>query len=475
VPYQLLVVGGGTAGLVVAAIASALGARTALIERGLMGGDCLNFGCVPSKALLAAARGWHQARRVAERFSGPTIQASGDFVGAMERMRRLRAEISVHDSPARFRDLGVDVYLGEAVFSGARSVVVDGTSLQFGRAVIATGTRPFIPRVPGIDTVGYLTNATIFSLSALPRRLVIVGGGPIGVELGQAFSRFGAQVTILEAADRILANDDPDAAEVVASALRGEGVSILCGASLSSVAVTPGGKTIAYRRDGADSSLEVDEILLACGRAPNVDELGLEAAGVTYDRRQGVLADERLRTTNPRIFAAGDVVGPLRFTHLADAHARIVVRNALFHGRAKASDLVVPWCTYTSPELAHVGLPFSEIERRTDDLDSITVPYADVDRARLEDETAGFLRIHLRRGGDRIEAATLVGANAGELVSHLTGAMQSKKGIGALGDSIYPYPTMAEIIRKAADSWRRTKLKPSVKRALGVYFRTIGR
>jgi pyruvate/2-oxoglutarate dehydrogenase complex dihydrolipoamide dehydrogenase (E3) component len=474
--YHLVVVGGGTAGLVTAAVAAALGARTALVERGLMGGDCLNFGCVPSKALLASARSWYNAARVMETFgSGASLDNERGFLAAMERMRRLRADISVHDSPGRFRGLGVDVWLGEAVFAGRDVVRVGESELRFRRAVIATGTRPYVPRIDGVDAAVPLTNETIFDLERLPGRLVIVGGGPVGVELAQAFRRYGSQVAVLEETDRVLGADDPEAAAVVERALREEGVRITTGAAVSALEQTGSVKRVRYRSNGREEVADGDEVLFACGRVANVEGLGLEQAGVELDGTGGIRVDQRLRTSNPRIFAIGDVVGPYRFTHVADAHARLVVRNALFHGRSKVSDLVIPWCTYTSPELAHVGRPYDEVTTRGKDHERVTIPFADVDRARLDDETDGFLRIHLEAGSDRIVAATIVGANAGELASQLSVAMTAGLGLGSLANALYPYPTVSEVVRKAADAWNRKKLTPRAASALSAYFRLLGR
>lgn len=473
--YHLVVLGAGTGGLVTAAIAAALGARVALVERELMGGDCLNVGCVPSKAVLRGARAWSQAAGAAARFHGPRTEGAGDFAAAMERMRRVRAEMSPVDGAARFRDeLGVDVYLGHARFVTGEEVEVDGARLRFHRAVVATGARAAVPGIPGLRDAGYLTNETIFSLTELPPRFAVIGGGAIGCELAQAFARFGSRVTLLEGGPRILPNDDPDAAAVVADALRRDGVELVTSATVESVSSTEAGKAVRYTAAGGTASVDAAHLLVAVGRAPNVEGMGLEAAAVEFDPKNGVTVDDRLRTSNPRVFAVGDVASRHKFTHLADAHARLVVRNALFHGRGKASDLVVPWCTYTQPELAHVGITAAEAEERGDGVHTITIPMAEVDRARLDGETDGFLRVHLKRGGDRILSATWVGEHAGDLITQLTQAMVAGTGLGKLGDAIYPYPTRAEAVRKAADQWRRGKLTPLAKRAFGLFFRAIG-
>lgn len=469
--YHLVVVGGGTGGLVTAAIAAALGARVALVERHLLGGDCLNVGCVPSKAMIGAAGGWRAAHEAAERFGGPEVRGGGEFGRVMERVRRLRADLSGHDSAARFRDLGVDVFLGEAVFEGADAVRVAGQTLRFRRAVIATGTRPAAPPIAGLEDAGYLTNESVFALTDLPRRLAVIGGGPIGCELAQAFARLGADVTVLEAGERILANDDPEAAEVVTGALQREGVRVVCGAAVESVEPRGDERVIRYGRGEPTEILTVDRIQVATGRTPNVEGLGLEAAGVRFDLRTGVEVDDRLRTDNPRIYAIGDVASPFRFTHVADAHARMVVRNALFFGRGRASDLVIPWVTYTSPELAHVGILPDEVARRGDEVETILVRMTEVDRARLDDDAEGFLKVYLRAGSDTILGATLVAGHAGDIISQIAQAMVQGVGLGKLGDTVFPYPTRAEVIRKAADQWRRRKLTPLASRLFRGFFR----
>lgn len=470
--YHLVVIGGGTAGLVTAAIAAALGARVALVERALLGGDCLNVGCVPSKALIEAARGWHAARDAHARFAGPSVDGDGDadFPAVMERMRRLRADISVHDSAARFSDLGVDVYLGEGRFTSTDTLRVDGTALRFWRAVIATGARAAVPPIRGLAESGYLTNETVFSLTELPARLAVIGGGPIGCELAQAFARFGSRVTLLEAAGRILGNDDADAAEIVAESLRRDGVEIICGARIARVSHSVGGRRIEFEGAAAEA-IDADDILVAAGRAPNVDALGLEAAGVEYDARSGVTIDERMRTSNRAIFAIGDVASKLQFTHAADAQARMVVRNALFHGRSKNSDLVIPWCTYTQPELAHVGIDAAAVNEREAEVETLTVPLDSLDRARLAGDTDGFLRIHLERGSDTILGATMVGSHAGEIISQITQAMVIGTGLSKLGEVVFPYPTLAEAVRKAADQYGRRRLTPLARRVFGMWFR----
>jgi pyruvate/2-oxoglutarate dehydrogenase complex dihydrolipoamide dehydrogenase (E3) component len=472
--YHLVVIGAGTAGLVTAAIAAALGAKVALIERELMGGDCLNVGCVPSKSLLAAARAWQAARDVSARYHGPAVSGEGDFAAVMERMRRIRADISPVDGALRFRDeVGVDVFLGDGRFVGADEVEVDGRRLRFHRAVIATGARAAIPPIEGIGGVACLTNETVFSLTERPEHLAVIGGGPIGCELAQAFVRFGARVTLIDSAPRILSHDDADAAEVVAAALRGEGVQILTDARIDSVRQGGAGKTIRVSRGGASTDIVASHLLVAAGRAPNVEGLGLEEAGVEYEAK-GVAVDERMRTSNPHVYAIGDVASRFQFTHAADAQARMVVRNALFFGRGKATDLIIPWCTYTSPELAHVGIAPDEVAEAGDEVETLTIPMHDVDRARTDGTTDGFFRVHLKAGSDTILGATLVAEHAGDIISQVTQAMTAGLGLGKLGETIYPYPTSAEVLRKAADAWNRRKLTPTARRAFGLFFRARG-
>ena len=473
--YHLVVIGAGTAGLISAAGAAGLGARVALIESHFMGGDCLNVGCVPSKGLIAAARIWHTTYNE-NGFGDRAANEPGDFGAAMERMRRLRARVSDVDSARRFRDLGIDVFLGRGRFSAPDTVEVDGRQLRFRRAVIATGARAAAPPVPGLDQVDYLTNETVFSLPELPRRLAVIGGGPIGCELSQSFARFGSEVTLLDMADRVLVREDGDAAELVQSAMQRDGVNLELGVKILGVTQCNGESVISFERGGQHSGeptrLASDQLLVAVGRAPNVDGLGLEAAGVDYDR-QGVKVDDHLRTTNKHIYAAGDIAPLHKFTHLADAHARIVIQNALFFPRAKHTDLVIPWCTYTSPEIAHLGLYEKDAIALGHEVVTLTVPFADVDRAILDGEEEGFLRLIVQQGSDKILGATLVAAHAGDMLGELCLAVTHRIGLDQIASTIHPYPTQGEVLKKAADAWRRTKLTPGVKRMFSLWFKLL--
>ncbi len=461
--YDLVVIGGGTAGLVSALGGAGLGARVALVEKHLLGGDCLNYGCVPSKGVIRAARAV-QAVREAGEFGVRVTEPVVDFAAAMARMREVRARISKNDSARRLRDHGVDVFLGEARFVSTDAAEVAGARLRFKRAVIATGGRAASLPVAGLREAGYLTNETIFSLTRLPPRLLVVGAGPIGCELAQAFRRLGSAVCVLTDGARVLPREDADAAVIVDGALRREGVRLELRAKLVRVQSGPNGRTIVYERDGKEERAEGDEILIAAGRAPNVDGLGLEQAEVAFTKR-GVQVDDHLRTTNPRVFAVGDVASRYQFTHAADALARIALQNALFFGRKRESALVVPWCTYTDPEVAHVGLYEHEAKERGIAVETITVRLDDVDRAVLDGETEGFARVHVGPKG-RVLGATLVARHAGESIGELSLAITAGLSMADLAKTIHPYPTQAEAWKRAADEWNRKRLTPRAKRFL---------
>lgn len=495
-PYNLVVVGGGTAGLVSAAIAASLGARTALVERGMMGGDCLNVGCVPSKGVIRGARAagelsWlHQEGLLHSGSTGPTDCVS--FTAVMERMRRIRSEISHHDSPARFRDeFGVDVYVGTGAFTGGRSLRVTGDDgdtreLDFSRAVIATGARAWAPPIPGIDQVPYLTNETIFSLTERPERLVVIGAGPIGCEMAQSFARLGSAVTLLEMAPRVLPREDRDASRVLQERLAVEGVVLHLGVQVTAVEhAAPERREVhpvlvRYRRSDGREDLEETtggtHLLVAIGRTPNVDDLNLDAAGVKY-APGGVPVDDHLRTSNRRIYAAGDVAvppagsPPMRFTHTAEATAGIAVQNALFLNTSRVSRLVVPWTTYTTPEVAHVGITEATAESRGLAIDVFSYYLTKVDRARLDGEAEGFVKLVTKRGGTKILGATVVGAHAGESIAEIVLAMKHNLGVDALTSVIHPYPTQSEAVKRAATGYLKRKLTPRIQRLMAALFR----
>jgi pyruvate/2-oxoglutarate dehydrogenase complex dihydrolipoamide dehydrogenase (E3) component len=450
--------------LITAAGAAGLGAKVALVERHLLGGDCLNYGCVPSKALIRSSRAYAEIRGSQKYGIEMPEGATVDFSSVMERLRLLRAKISHHDSVRRFADLGVDVFLGNARFTGSNIIDVGGKSLRFRKAVIATGARAVHPGIKGLADAGFLTNETVFSLTKRPPRLAVIGGGPIGCEMAQAFQRLGSQVILFHKNDHILDREDRDAAEIVQSRFIREGVRLILKSDLQEVQVVNGEKVIHFEADEKPSAVAVDEILVGAGRAPNVEHLNLEAAGVQYDLRKGVFVDDHLVTTNPAILAAGDVSMVYKFTHAADAAARIAVQNALFKGSKKLSALTVPWCTYTDPEIAHVGIYERDAEKQGIDLDTFVRPFAEVDRAMLDGEDEGFVKIHVKKGTDKILGATIVAAHAGEMISEVTLAMVGKLGLGTISGVIHPYPTQAEAIKQAADAYNRTRLTPFVKR-----------
>lgn len=462
--YNLVVIGAGTAGLVTAAGAAGLGAKVALVERSLMGGDCLNVGCVPSKGIISAARAVAAVRDAGDFGVRVPEGTSVDFAAAMDRMRKLRAGISRHDSVKRFSDLGIDVFLGQARFLDSSTVEVDGKRLKFKKAVIATGARAAAPPIPGLDGVDYLTNETLFSLTELPPSLGIIGAGPIGCEMAQTFARLGSRVHLIEAMPGIMGREDPDAAAIVAEHLKRDGVRILCCGKELKVASDPrGGVRLAVDSEGRSYDFTVDKLLVAVGRAPNVEGLDLEKIGVDYTRK-GVVVDDCLRTTNPRIFAAGDICSPWQFTHAADFMARTVIRNALFMGRSRASKLVIPWCTHTSPEVAHVGLTAAQAAGKGIAIDTYTQEMSGVDRAILDGETEGFVRVHARKGKDEIVGATIVAPHAGDMIGIPVTAMVHRIGLGSIANLIHPYPTQGEAVRKVGDLYNRTRLTPGVKR-----------
>jgi pyruvate/2-oxoglutarate dehydrogenase complex dihydrolipoamide dehydrogenase (E3) component len=469
--YNLVVLGAGTAGLVAAAGAAGLGAKVALVERQLMGGDCLNVGCVPSKTIIRSGHAAHEARTAA-RF-GVRIEGGieVDFQAAMTRMRRIRAGIAPNDSAKRFSEhYGVDVFFGSARFTGRDTVDVEGRSLRFSKAVIATGARAAVPPIPGLEEAGFLTNHNIFNLTEQPQRLAVVGCGPIGSELAQAFARLGTAVTAIQTGDQFLQREDWDAAEIIKASLVRDGVRVRLSTTLREVETSSEGKLLHLDTPDGLRQVTVDEILVGVGRTPNVEGLELEAAGVEYDAT-GIKINDFLQTTNRKIFASGDVCLPFKFTHTADAVSRAVIQNALFPGpKKRASKLIIPWCTYTDPEIAHVGLSAHEAEERGIAIDTWKVSMEQVDRAITDGDEDGFLKVHCKGGTDEILGATIVARQAGEMISEITTAMAAGMGLGALSGVIHPYPTRAEIIRKAADAYNRTRLTPIVSRILERWF-----
>jgi len=466
--YNLVVIGSGTAGLTAAAGCATMGGRVALIERHLTGGDCLVMGCVPSKGMISAARAAAMVLRKAADYGvqvppGSTV----DFPAVMERMRRLRARISLADSVQRLTEMGVEVFLGSGRFVARDAVDVNGTRLVFSRAVIATGAHAARPPIPGLEEAGCLTNETLFELTELPKRFVVIGGGPIGCEMAQTFQRLGSRVTVIDTASHLLVREDADAAEIVQRAFVREGIQLVFKAKVTRVDVRAGQKIVVVEHEGQTSNVACDAILVGVGRVPNTEGLNLDAAGIRYGNT-GVPVNDFLQTSNPRIFAAGDICAPFQFTHTASALGRMAMVNALFAKPfgGRMSRLVVPWCTYTDPEIAHVGLYERQAKERGERVTTLTVPLADNDRAILDGEDEGFMRVHLREGTERILGATVVAAHAGDLLTYFTLAMSMGKGLSTLAGPIYPYPTQAEAIKRLANLQLQTKLSPTLKRLL---------
>jgi pyruvate/2-oxoglutarate dehydrogenase complex dihydrolipoamide dehydrogenase (E3) component len=470
--YDLVVVGAGTAGLVTSLLASSLGAKTALVERHLMGGDCLNVGCVPSKAVIRAAHLAHEAREAAKLGLGGAAGLP-DFGRAMERMREIRARISHEDGAKRYtEEFGVDVHFGDAAFATNGSLRVGEQTLRFRRAVLATGARAAAPPIPGLADAGYLDNETVFTLTERPRRLAVIGAGPIGCELAQSFRRLGSEVALLEMGSQILPREDADAAAIVQEALARDGVELWLDVKIERVERRGAEKLVRLTdKAGRARELACDELLVGAGRAPNVQGLGLERIGVAYDEKLGVRVDDFLRTSNPRVYAAGDVCMAWKFTHAADAAAKIVVQNALFSfgpfGKQRLSRLAMPWCTYTQPEIAHVGLGERDARAQAIAIDTYQVPIARANRAVTDGEEQGLVRVHVRKGGDTIVGATIVAAHAGDLITQFTLAITEGIGLGAFTRVVYPYPTQGEALKAAAGAYTRTRLTPVAKRVLG--------
>ena len=463
--YNLVAIGAGTAGLISAIGTAGLGGKVALIERHLMGGDCLNVGCVPSKALIRPSRLAAEMHSAAEFGLSPSETSREDFPKVMERLRRIRADISTNDSAQRYTDKGVDVFIGEARFTGRNTVEVEGQEIQFKKAVITTGARAVHPDIPGIEETGYLTNETVFSLTELPEHLIVIGGGPIGCELAQAFRRLGSQVTIIEKM-RFLPREDPEASTILADSFEREGIDVQLTSTVKKVRSEEGIKIITVEQLGQEREVVGDQIMVGLGRAPNVSNLGLKAAGADFDVRTGIVVDDNLRTTNPNIYAAGDCCMMHKFTHAADAAAQIVIQNALFGGRKRLSSLNMPWCTYTDPEIAHVGLYEHNAKDKGIETDSYKFEMAENDRAKAEGDTEGFVKVVVKKGTDQILGATIVAAHAGEMINEISVAMAAGMGLGKIGGVIHPYPTQSEAIKRVAGLYNQTRLTPTVTRLM---------
>lgn len=444
---DICVIGAGSGGLSVAAAAAAFGVPVVLVEKGKMGGDCLNYGCVPSKALIAAAKRAEAARRAAP-FGVMALRPNVEFARVHDHVHGVIAAIAPNDSKERFTGLGVRVIEGAARFQDARTVVVGDIEIKARRFVIATGSSPALPPIPGLEETPYLTNETVFDLRACPEHLIVIGGGPIGLELAQAFYRLGAAVTVLEAAQP-LAKDDPECAAIVLDQLLREGMTIQAGVKIARVKQEGGRVQVVLAKPDGEETIEGSHLLVAAGRRPNIEGLDLDAAGIKHERG-GIVVDKRLRTTNRRVFAVGDVAGGLQFTHVANYHAGLVIRQALFRLRVRVNDDTIPWVTYTDPELAHVGLSEAEARRRGNKaIRVLRWPYYENDRAQTERDTQGHIKVITDKKGG-ILGATIVGPHAGELITTWTLAIGQGLNIRALAAIVVPYPTLSEVGKRAA-------------------------
>jgi pyruvate/2-oxoglutarate dehydrogenase complex dihydrolipoamide dehydrogenase (E3) component len=447
---DICVIGAGSGGLSIAAGAVQMGAKVVLIEKAKMGGDCLNTGCVPSKALLAAGHAAQNARH-ASRFGVSTGPVEVDFSKVIDHVDSVIAGIAPHDSVERFEELGCTVLQAEARFSGAGEITTGDHIIKAKRFVIATGSRAAVPPIPGLESVCYFTNETIFENRVRPEHLIIVGGGPIGLEMAQAHQQLGAKVTVIEMGT-ILPKDDPDLVEVVRDRIKDDGISLYEGAKTKEILDVHDQIRVVIEHKGIEITLEGSHLLLAAGRKPNVENLGLKEAGIDHSER-GIVVDPRLRTSNHKVFAIGDVTGGLQFTHMAGYDAGIVIRNALFRLPAKVNHSAVPWVTYTSPELAQVGLTETAArEKFGNNIRVVKWDYAENDRARAEDETKGFIKVITKPNG-RILGAAIVGRQAGELIGLWSLAISKKMKIGAIAGMIAPYPTLGELSKRVAGAW----------------------
>ncbi len=453
--YDLAIVGAGPAGLAAAESAAQLGFRVALIERNCVGGNSLNVGSVPSKALIRTARVYGTMQNAEELGAPAPCEPAPDFGKVMARMRRIRTRISEYHSAYELTGLGVDVIFGTARFVSADTLVVDHERVQFRKALIATGARPRASTIPGLDKVGYRTSASIFDMPALPKRLAVIGGGPLGCELAQAFCRLGSRVTILQNDPKFLPREERDAAEILCRSMARDGVEIRLNTTVVGARRESGANVLKAINNDVECDIAADEILLSIGRVPNVEKLGLEAAAVACNADQGIKVDDFLRSTNPNVYAAGDACLSLKFTNAAQYSARIAVQNALMQAQQRLSSSAIPWCTFCDPEIAHIGLHVWEARQQSIPIKSFTVMMHDVDRAITDGEDTGFVKIHVAEGSDRILGATIVASRASELINEMAVIMSAGIGMKALAQVVHTYPAQSEAIMVAAQAYKR--------------------
>ena len=453
--YDLAVIGAGPAGIAAAESAARLGFTVALIERNIVGGNSLNAGSVPSKALIKTAR-VYAALHELEAFGAPMpITPPLDFTQAMERKRRVLTRISEHHSVEKLAALGIDVFFGVARFDTADTVLIAGQQLRFNKALVATGARPQPPNFPGLDAIGYRTSATMFEIDDLPKRLAVIGGGPLGCEMAQAFCRLGAQVTIVQNDPKFLPREERDAAEILSRSMARDGVEIRLNTTVVGARAADGVKILETTNDDVTCDIETDEVLLCIGRVPNVEDLGLAVAGIAFDQEHGVKTDDFLRTTNANVYAAGDVCMTLKFTNAAQAGGIMAVRNALCSGQERLSRLTIPWCTYCDPEIGHVGLHVWEARQQSIPIKSFTVMMHDVDRGITDGLTTGFVKIHVAEGTDKILGATIVAPRASELINEMSVIMSAGIGMNDLANIVHTYPAESGAIVLAARAYVR--------------------
>lgn len=455
--YDLVVVGAGPAGIAAAEFAARQGFRVALVEKHCIGGNSLNTGSVPSKALIRTARAYATPSE-AEKFGVPVPEKPAlDFGAVIARLRAVRTRIAAYHSVHALTQAGIDVFFGDARFESAESVSTGDTRLHFKRALIATGARPKPSDIPGLDAVGYRTSATIFDMTALPGRLAVIGGGPLGCELAQAFCRLGAHVTIVQNDPKFLPREERDAAEILSRSMARDGVVIRLNTTVVGAHKNGDAKVLETINNDVKSNVEADEILLSVGRVPNTEHLHLDAAGIDRGADGGIGVDDHLRSSNPSVYAAGDVCTALKFTNVAQASARMAVQNALMQGQARQSELLIPWCTYCDPEIAHIGLHVWEARQQSLSVKTFTIMMHDVDRAITDGQDAGFVKIHIEEGSDKILGGTIVAARASEMINEVSVIMHGGIGMKALAKIMHTYPTQSEAIMLAALAYSRAQ------------------
>ena len=474
--YDVIVIGGGAAGLTSSGLAATLGAKTLMIEGDRLGGDCTWYGCVPSKTLLKAARVAQQTRH-GEKYGLENTDPAFSFSRLMQYVRTVREEVYEEaDKPENFEDLGVEVRNGYAGFVDDHTVRIEGldSATVTGRYfVIATGAKAWVPPIRGVSGIPYLTNESLFELKEQPARLAIIGGGPIGTEMAQAFTRLGTDVTVIDMLDRILSRDDPELSDIVRRVLAKEGVTFELGTGVNALSKDEGGVRIEIARGETTSTVAADAVLMATGRKANVDGLNLDAIGVEVSR-SGIVVNDRCRTSRRHIFAVGDVTGRYQFTHMSEHMAKVAVTNALLKFPMRIDRKHVPWVTFTDPEVAHVGASSKELTESNTSFRTYRFPYSKVDRAVTDGETEGLIKVHAKPATGRILGVDVVGASAGELISEYALAMRNRITLRKISDTIHPYPTYGLGARRAADQWYVQKQSPALVKLLKIIFRYRG-